>query len=436
MRQSVLRILIVSVLIGLIIVVFSQIIRHINSKNEALAQIHISRFQSIVDINIATRSNKLNTSQNFFNVIKTPFTLVELASTPQYNRQIKITDLQKALDNGGVQAINKLTGGLFERKEYLSIQLNEHVWINYARDVPWVEAKLDIYSMIYSLLLMVLCVFTYIILFYWKLNDKFSYPLDQLIKEIKQINFNNPIMLKSFGPAIVEKTIFALNELQAAISNNKKEREIIFASISHDLKTPLTRIKMKVELLDKLSDEDERFINNNINEMDELISNLLRFIKYHHQPLQFKKIDLTALLESMINDMIDINLPVKLSKNIEGNLIVDGDHQMLRRAFDNLLSNAIKYGKVAKVSYMNDKAFAIIYVDDMGEVIKEEKINMLFSTFYREDKHANYSGYGLGLSIVHSIIVRHGGSIQVSALSEGGNRFQVKLPLTPSDDLS
>ena len=70
MRQSVLRILIVSVLIGLIIVVFSQIIRHINSKNEALAQIHISRFQSIVDINIATRSNKLNTSQNFFNVIK------------------------------------------------------------------------------------------------------------------------------------------------------------------------------------------------------------------------------------------------------------------------------------------------------------------------------------------------------------------------------
>ncbi|GAB6045815.1 hypothetical protein JCM11957_14130 [Caminibacter profundus] len=274
--------------------------------------------------------------------------------------------------------------------------------------------------------------------------------IDKIIDPIKKITaISNNISMNNFNEMI--PNIYKENELKALINSyNKmikrlqeefKNLERFNKDVSHELKTPLTRIKGEIETtLKQQRDINEyiktlKSINEETNEMQEIIKNLLLLTKYSKENISktFTKCDLDEILLSSIEKFTlylkekNIKINIKRLENIE----YFGNQNLLSHLFSNLIDNAIKYSNqnstIAIKLYKKNKVY--FYIKDEGIGIPKDKIKYITKQFFRVEESRNKSikGFGLGLSIVENAVLLHNGNLLISSTPNKGTKVLVIL---------
>jgi signal transduction histidine kinase len=219
----------------------------------------------------------------------------------------------------------------------------------------------------------------------------------------------------------------AFNAMQARLRALIENRTRILAAISHDLRTPLTLLRLRAE---GVPDEAERKkMLSTIAEMDAMIAATLAFARDEAAGEPRRRTDVTALLASLVDDMADTGLPVTMQPAQP--IICECQPASLKRALSNLLDNAVKYGKRARAAIHSTPQTVEITIDDEGPGIPEAELSRVFQPFYRVEgsRSRETGGTGLGLAIALSVVQAHGGALTLANRPEGGLRATITLPI-------
>ena len=233
---------------------------------------------------------------------------------------------------------------------------------------------------------------------------------------------------KPYGSIEVRRAGLAFVKMKERILRQISERTQMLAGVSHDLRTPLTRMKLQMAMLPD-SKENQEFVQD-IDEMEKMLDGYLAFVSGEGGE-KSGFIDVNEMITSIINKYRkNTNAMIRFSTNYDVSAI-QGREQALRRAVTNIIENAFHYGKEITVAITSDDKRLEISVDDDGPGIPKDKRDDVFKASYRVDPSRNKEtgGVGLGLAIAKDIVVSHGGSIELSDSQLGGLRVVISLPL-------
>lgn len=232
---------------------------------------------------------------------------------------------------------------------------------------------------------------------------------------------------KPYGSVEVRRAGLAFIKMKERIQRQINERTQMLAGVSHDLRTPLTRMKLQAAM-SKDMEEKEEFLSD-ISEMEKMLDGYLAFVSGEGGE-QAAFVDMNELILSIINKFRNTKAMIRYSTNDQVSAI-QGREQALKRALTNIISNAFNYGKTIAVSLESNNSKMEIAVDDDGPGIPADKREDVFKAFYRIEGSRNKEtgGVGLGLSIAKDIITSHGGTIELSDSSMGGLRVLISIPL-------
>lgn len=307
---------------------------------------------------------------------------------------------------------------------HLSVRLQEGQWLNIQAEVvsrPWI-IQMFLLSLEVMLALAVL-------FYFWSIN-RFTAPVKRFAQAAERLGKDlHSSSLVEAGPPVVREAVRAMNTMQDRIRDMVRDRTLMLAAISHDLRTPITRLKLRAQFI-----EDDNLREKTINDLDEMgamISEILSLSKEENSAhAQKTKIDLASLLAALCEDLDDVHNAVTYN-GPQARLLVMGRSLSLKRAFNNLIENAVKYGHKAIVTVSDaDPRYIYVTIEDAGEGIPEDEMEAVFSPFYRADKSRSRAtgGTGLGLAVTKDSINSHLGSIVLENRAEGGLRVTVKLP--------
>ncbi len=255
-------------------------------------------------------------------------------------------------------------------------------------------------------------------------------PLERLAAAADQLGPDlQPVVVAEAGPAEVVRAARAFNAMQQRIAGYLNERMQILAAISHDLQTPITRMRLRVDLMDDMPDADK--FRQDLEAMRSLVQEGVNYAKtLQGSDEKVRRLDLDALLRSIVNDYADTGSPVTLD-GAAGQPIHTRPHA-LRRILGNLIDNALKYGQRADVHLRLQAGHLCIDVFDAGPGIPEEQLTAVLQPFYRVEASRNRDtgGSGLGLAIAHQLSLSLGGTLRLHNRPEGGLRASLQLPAT------
>ena len=232
--------------------------------------------------------------------------------------------------------------------------------------------------------------------------------------------------LAEAGTIEMQRAARAFNRMQERLRRLVESRTQMLAALSHDLRTPLTLLRLRAE---EVADADERDkMLATIGEMDEMIGTTLAFARDEVRAEPRRRVDIAALLASVVDDMADAGLPVTMPPAAP--LIHDCQPGALKRAITNLLDNAVKYGKRARRRSPPAAKAIEITIDDDGPGIPDAELPRVFQPFYRVEnsRSRDTGGTGLGLAIAQSIVQAHGGELTLANRPGGGLRACIRLP--------
>lgn len=235
-----------------------------------------------------------------------------------------------------------------------------------------------------------------------------------------------PITVREAGPKEVRELAKAFNDMQRRIADLIARRTQSLAAVSHDLRTPLTRLKLRTE---DLQDESLRgAIASDIGEMEQMIDTTLSYLKGDEAAEAPRPLELTALLETIVNDARDSGYDVTF--DTREHIVIDGRLIGLKRAFNNLVSNAVRFGSKVDVSTVLSDHAVTVLVDDNGPGIPLDQLAAVLEPFVRLDHSRNREtgGVGLGLTIAKSHIEADAGTLTLNNRAEGGLRATATLP--------
>lgn len=232
---------------------------------------------------------------------------------------------------------------------------------------------------------------------------------------------------KPYGSSEVRKAGIAFIKMKERIQKQISERTQMLAGVSHDLRTPLTRMKLQMAMLPE-TEENKEFVAD-ISEMEKMLDGYLAFVSGEGGEKN-TFVDMNELILSIINKFRNTKAMIRYSTNDQVSAI-QGREQALKRAVTNIISNAFNYGKTIAVALESNNKKLEITVDDDGPGIPPEKREDVFKAFYRLDESRNKEtgGVGLGLSIARDIITSHGGKIELTDSELGGLRVLISIPL-------
>jgi two-component system OmpR family sensor kinase len=218
----------------------------------------------------------------------------------------------------------------------------------------------------------------------------------------------------------------AFNEMQTRLRRYVDDRTAMIGAIAHDLRTPLTRLRFRIE---GVPDDVRAKMASDLDQMEAMISATLSFVRDATQDGTRTKLELSSLLASLVDDMVDTGADMSLERSDK--VIIEGDPVGLKRLFSNLLENAMKYGKRARVRVIAEKGAAVVEVDDDGPGVPQAELERVFEPFYRREPSRNREtgGIGLGLAVVRTIARAHGGDAELENREGGGLTARVRLPL-------
>ena len=304
----------------------------------------------------------------------------------------------------------------------VSVLLNDGQWLSFATMVPKTGPAVS-WQFIVSMALMGLVV---LVVSIWAIG-RVTAPLAAFAQAATALGKNlKAEPLQESGTREVRQATRAFNDMQTRLIRLIEGRTRMLAAISHDLRTPLTLLRLRVESAPECEDREKMLAT--INEMNGMIGSVLDLARSDASLENRRPMDLTALVESIVDDMKDAGFPVTMQPS--SGVIYECYGAALKRAVTNLIDNAVKYGRTARVAICEVPTLLKIIVEDEGPGIPEHELSRVTEPFYRveESRSREGGGAGLGLAITVSVIEAHGGELKLANRREGGLRAEVRLP--------
>ncbi len=312
----------------------------------------------------------------------------------------------------------RLTGPAF----VISLQLPDQTWVNFAAPdaatVPVWSFESMALAAIVVIGVMALSVFGI---------QRLTAPLQTLALAAERLGHDvNAPPLPEQGSTDVRQALRAFNNMQARIQRFVEDRTRMIAAISHDLRTPITRLRLRAEFVD--DPEQQAKMLADLADMETMIQATLSFAREEANPEPRREFDLVALLQSVCEDAPVVELMIEPGGG--GPLCYSGQPVALRRGFGNLIDNAVKYGHRARVCLSIGADGITVTVDDDGPGLPEDELERVFKPFYRveQSRSRDTGGTGLGLSVARTVLRAHGGDVVLANRPEGGLRAIVTLP--------
>ncbi|WP_119167256.1 sensor histidine kinase [Algihabitans albus] len=230
------------------------------------------------------------------------------------------------------------------------------------------------------------------------------------------------------GPVEARRTVAAFNEMRARIRRFVDDRLRLLAAVSHDLRTPITALRLRAELIEETETREKML--ETLEELQRMVEATLSFAREESTREPTRRVDLAALVEALVADFAELGRPV--SYRGPESLTAELRPDALRRALRNLVDNALTYGETAEVTLVRTEEGTEIHVDDSGPGIPPEQRERVFEPFQRleSSRSRETGGVGLGLAIARSVVRGHGGDLTLHTAPGGGLRATLSLPKT------
>ncbi|GAA4494951.1 sensor histidine kinase [Gluconacetobacter tumulicola] len=259
-------------------------------------------------------------------------------------------------------------------------------------------------------------------------SRQLSRPIEHLAESVRQFGHQPPsASIEEVGPREIKLVARTINGMQAEIQRFIEYRTTMLAAISHDLRTPLTRIRLRGEYIDDKWQQANLF--RDVDEMQAMIDGALSFFRDDAASEAATVFDLPGLLQTIAYDYSDQGH--RVDYHGPNKTCYVGRLYVLKRVFTNLVENSIKYGKVPTIDLeQQDDGSLIVFVRDRGPGIPPEVLPRVFDPYFRVDKSRNRQtgGVGLGLTSAQAIVRSHGGDIVMENREGGGLEVRVLLP--------
>ena len=249
-------------------------------------------------------------------------------------------------------------------------------------------------------------------------------PLVKLAKAAERFGKGDYVNdFRPSGAQEIRKAAYEFDRMAKRINRHLNQRSEMLSGISHDLRTPLTRLKLQLAMIKE--EELSEKMSKDIDEMEKMLNDYLQFAKTQSQE-NTTSINLKDLFDEIISQINNDNLKIVCNDSIN----LTGRPTSLKRSFENIIQNGLTYGKKVFVELIKGNNRAIIIFEDDGPGIPEDQFKNVLKPFFRLDKSRslNKSGVGLGLALVEDIINSHGGNIQLGKSRYNGLQVKVTLP--------
>ena len=249
-------------------------------------------------------------------------------------------------------------------------------------------------------------------------------PLVRLAKAAERFGKGDYVNdFRPSGAQEIRKAAYEFDRMAKRINRHLNQRSEMLSGISHDLRTPLTRLKLQLAMI-KQKDLSEK-MTKDIDEMEKMLNDYLQFAKTQSQE-STSNVDLKNLFNQIRESFNNENLQI----TCEDKIYLSGRPLALKRSFENIIHNGLVYGKNVYINVQKGNNRLTIIFEDDGPGIPEEQFKNVFKPFFRLDKSRslNKSGIGLGLAIVEDVINSHGGNIQLGTSKFNGLMVKISLP--------
>lgn len=319
-------------------------------------------------------------------------------------------------------ALNSGDADVYRHMMLVSVRLDDGSWVNFSSTTLGATQHAD-----WSVLAVTICFGIAIIVVAVLLLRWATRPLRELALAAERFSLDDtPHLLSETGPAEVRRAARAFNTMRERIQRLVSERMQALAAVSHDLRTPITRLRLRSEFIEDEATRD--LVDADLAEMEGLIDSILEFLRGGVSSEAIRSIDLVSVIETIVDDHADQGHSVRLSGIGHGRVL--GRILGLKRAFWNVIGNAVKFGNHVSVVVDETPGYLKITVNDDGPGIQEEDMERVFQPFVRleESRGRETGGSGLGLTIARAVVVAHRGEITLTNRNEGGLCVTIILP--------
>ena len=305
------------------------------------------------------------------------------------------------------------------------IQIAPGEWLYLASLMPAPYVSLEDQGIPNQQLWFILLTTSFLLLFIGLLVHWQSRPLKRLAQAAREMSLGSEVeLLPEAGGSEVVEVSRAFNSMRERIGRYLTERAQLFTAISHDLRTPITRLRLRVELLENPALEKK--FSRDLDELELLVKGALQCVKDTDIHENIEPLDLNLLLDCVTEPYVAPSGDGRVSVRGQAVLPYAGKPLALKRCIGNLLDNALKYGERAHLLIEDDENSFVLHVDDEGPGVPEAWLKQVFEPNFR--LAAKQPGYGLGLGIARNIAHSHGGEISLRNLDKGGLRVTLRLP--------
>jgi len=304
----------------------------------------------------------------------------------------------------------------------VSIGLDENRWVNLRTELVSMDSPRP------SLLPMIVLIVLMIGIGIWAAVNAIN-PLRQMAKAANMLaaDYKHEPLVEQ-GPSDVREALRAFNRMGRRLETTVAGQRQLLAAIGHDLRTPITSLKLKVEML---SDPNERErMSRALSELERITEAALAAATAGQSDEPFQPVDMHSLVDSLVEDLCDLGLAVTF-EDTDARPIVMGRSDELTRALRNLVENAVRYGDTARVHLIERQGSAIVTIQDDGPGIPGDSLERVFEPLVRLEHSRNREtgGHGLGLHIAKNLIEAHDGRIELENALDGGLLATIILPL-------
>ena len=247
---------------------------------------------------------------------------------------------------------------------------------------------------------------------------RITQPLKRLTSAAQRLGVGEQVEpLPEKGPEDIRETIQSFNQMNSRLQRFVSDRTRMLAALSHDLRTPITTMRLRVELMPDSRDRDQ--LLSTLDEMQQMSEATLAFMRQASDTEATRKVELNAMLDSLCEDYVELGRDVQYTEAEE--TIISCRPFSMKRALRNLIDNAVKYGDQARVTLNTRDNKVCIVIEDKGPGIPEDQMDKVFEPFFRleESRNRDTGGIGLGMAIARNIIRNHGGDILLENTQSG-----------------
>ena len=262
----------------------------------------------------------------------------------------------------------------------------------------------------------------------WAFSRRLAAPITALAQGAERLGRDpRAPPLDMGGSAEVAAAVAAFNEMQVRLRRYVDDRTTMIGAIAHDLRTPLTRLRFRIE---SIPEPLRSKLAADVDQMEAMVASTLSFVRDAATPRDRRKLEVASLVETVMDEAALTGADAAVER--ADRVVVDGDPLALQRLVANLVDNALKYGASAHARVFTDGDMAVIEVDDNGPGMPETEIERVFEPFRRLEtsRSRETGGIGLGLAVVRAVARSHGGDVVLRNRPHGGLSARVTLPLS------